>query len=1119
MKTKTKLLSLAAVLGLAALAVIPNYLGGFVARQAAGFISSHYGLGVSIDRVKGNPFRGYTFENTVLSDGSGPVLTARKLFLRPGLLKTFFGSLSLRWVEMDDVVSTFDHLHLLAERVTGQVYPPLPDFLPKGPIRLTSLGGTLDGSKARGVLEADVAGFPVKGEAKAELGQKTEFKQAHFELAGGSLDFKGQVMPELDMSLDAEHLQLASLGMIMPVLANNAVTGEVTLQARLKGTVTDPAAQGKVTLQNGRAAGVPLTADIPFDFRGGVLSANPFGLNLAGMPLTGGVRVTFGTGPATIQLVANLQGPQSAQALRENWPALPASVTGAVDLLTLQLAGPLAAPDGALRLKADALAWDAARVNNLNFGADMKSGVLTVKGQAMALGAPLMVDGRGLLAPGGNLSLQALWRDVDLGQVDTLFPGIPLGGHVSLHGQLSGPLGSLKGAAALTGAGVTAFGVRINRLSLPLAYEQNHIKVNKGQLALGDGVLALNASINPAGRTLDVKALGTVGFSAFDGFLPGLTGAGQFTASIGGSFDDIKGRGVLTEGTVNWAGLAFQGLNADAAFGTKPLSYEVPFSAQALLTPVGRLDSLSGKVSGDASVFRISDLAAGGAGGKLIGSLQTQKDQLTGAFELSDLDLASFSNAVSPGLLRGTLAGRADLSGPVSNPVLSLGIKAPQLGVGPLAASDVILEASGPLDKVELARAHANVGDGVLSGRGSMDFAGLRSGAFTFTLSPTRLDKALPGLELPFSGAVAATVECKAVEGKMDLQGRAESSALTVAGINLSNVVTSLFFAEGSLRLPDLQAQAYGGTLAAPAVFAFDKNKWGVNAHGQNLALGPLWKDLMPGTGGLTGNLTADFQGGGTLSPFGLQGRGSVDSDGGQLFGYDWVKLITLLHGEKNLTYASAHLPFTVDLSTFTLLEGATVQAREDDGLYHHLMGQGTVAFDGPLNLNLNGRVNTQLANVLVGGAGGALGGAGLAALMGGGKEVLAGGALAGLIGGGAGQWKRDFRDLSFHLGGTYQAPSVSGFKVGPGENGQESGSKTITEKIADAVSGKATGGKGAVDAAKDAAKQAAGKLLGEGLGTLIQKPQSGDSQAGDEGVEQAVGGAVEEGLKNLFKP
>lgn len=1105
MKGKKKLIAgvLALLAGVAL--TVPSYLGDFVAREAGKYLSEHWGLGVRIQQVKGNPFRGYTFYDTSLTGAEGELLRAQRLYLRPGLLKTLFGSLSLKWVELEEVVTTFDDLHYLASRISGQDYPPLPDFLPEGPIALKSLGGTLDGSKARGTVEVDVAGFPVKGEAQATLGTHTAFQKAHFELAGGVVDFKGDITPQLDLNLSAQGLDLTTLGLIVPSL-QGSVAGRAFLEAHLYGSLDKPAATGKVQLDQGLLGGLPLSLAAPLAWSGDVMQLSPFELKLAGAPLSGGARLTFG--PQTqLTLVTSLQEPLSADQIGQHVPQLGKGLKGSIDQFVLKVQGPFSELDGALRFKAPLLSYEQAEVRDLNLGADLKDGLLTAAGQGIALGAPLTLSGQGRLQSGGELSLNVQLKDLDLAKLKAFGP-VDLSGRATATASVHGPLTALHTDARLVGQNLKAWGVALGSVNVPLWYESGLLKL-KGQVGLGGGALDLVGAIDLAKSMANLQAHGTVGLAAFESFLSGLDGALGLKATLSGPLTDLKGAAQVTEGWAQAFGLKAVDLKGSSAFGLSPVNFDATLTARQLVTPLGLGSQGTVKLGYKDETFTLSDLQALFGGAPLSGALTLRGGALKGNFQLGKADLAQFSQAVMPGLFKGKASATVLLGGTTAQPELDAELQGESLAVGPLVAPSLTLKAKGPLNHVDFGGTTLAFPQGSLSAQGWFDLSSLAQGKLSFALASTDLATALPSLGLPLTGNLEGAFDLTSTQGLLSGTGRLASKAIKVAFLNLSHLSSTVNYKDKTLSLPDLRASGYGGSLVAPLVLNFEKNRWALNGQGNGVGLQALWADVMPqASGGLTGDLSLETTGGGELSPFSMALKGTLNSSGGELWGYDWVKLVTALHGEKNLRYSSAHLPFHLTHQQVTLLDGAEVLAHQGDGLYRFIKAKGDVNFSGPLSLGLTAQVNAKLAEMLLGGVGGALKGLGAGALLGGGKEALVGGVLAGALGGAVTHSGDSFRTLHFHLGGSFDQPKVGDFSLDPKEKAPSQADAGLTEKIVNAVNSDPS--------SPSSLKDTAQKALEEGLGDLVKdaifKPAESDE-------ENPLNEALQEGLKNLFKP
>ena len=255
-----------------------------------------------------------------------------------------------------------------------------------------------------------------------------------------------------------------------------------------------------------------------------------------------------------------------------------------------------------------------------------------------------------------------------------------------------------------------------------------------------------------------------------------------------------------------------------------------------------------------------------------------------------------------------------------------------------------------------------------------------------------------------------------------------------------------------------------------------------------------------------------EYKASGRLSPFTLDGEGSVSSAGGRMYGFkeyqSIINTIAALHGNKGIAYANAKIPFANDIEKLTLRDGTVINAEKGDGIYQYIKANGTFAYAGNLNINVDGSINAMLVNTAASTLSGAMAAGGAAALLTGGA-----GSIAGLIGGGiAGASKswgvNDFRNLTFHIGGTVDDPKIGSFKV----NG-----KTWDAKEAQQENAKVTD-------VKDQAKNAVEKAKEDAVNKLTEKltgksgAESGSSKNSvRDQLNDALNKELEKGLNSLF--
>ena len=145
-------IGIAVLLAAAIVAVCTLDVGtGWLAQKGAEYVANTYNLGVSIGGAKGNPVKGYTFNDIELTRDGTSLIKAGKIFVDPALLKLLTGNVALDLVELGGIKSTIPHLLQLAEIFTGRKVT-LPSAVPLNDLQLNSVGGTLDGFQASGLL-------------------------------------------------------------------------------------------------------------------------------------------------------------------------------------------------------------------------------------------------------------------------------------------------------------------------------------------------------------------------------------------------------------------------------------------------------------------------------------------------------------------------------------------------------------------------------------------------------------------------------------------------------------------------------------------------------------------------------------------------------------------------------------------------------------------------------------------------------------------------------------------------------------------------------------------------------------------------------------------------------
>ena len=154
-----------------------------------------------------------------------------------------------------------------------------------------------------------------------------------------------------------------------------------------------------------------------------------------------------------------------------------------------------------------------------------------------------------------------------------------------------------------------------------------------------------------------------------------------------------------------------------------------------------------------------------------------------------------------------------------------------------------------------------------------------------------------------------------------------------------------------------------------------------------------------------------------------LSGKGELTAGEGLVEGIPLAGLLAPLTGQPGIRFASATIPFVVESDRIRLLAGCRVVAPENDLIYRHLNAEGPVTFDGGLNLKCVASANMALLSAFIGG--------GVAAGTAANVTDMLTGMLSGVK---SGLKERDYRDVSFKVGGRIDAPTASGFSVAGGK-------------------------------------------------------------------------------------
>ncbi|MDD4837190.1 MAG: hypothetical protein PHU72_08830, partial [Dethiosulfovibrio sp.] len=231
-----------------------------------------------------------------------------------------------------------------------------------------------------------------------------------------------------------------------------------------------------------------------------------------------------------------------------------------------------------------------------------------------------------------------------------------------------------------------------------------------------------------------------------------------------------------------------------------------------------------------------------------------------------------------------------------------------------------------------------------------------------------------------------------------------------------------------SLTVKGGRANLYGGAGTMDLNVDLTKNTWKGRAEVKSADLKPLVKDAasLPGTVSGTVDLRLDMSG--------VAGRAFlVDITGflkGRAVELSGFKVLDGVTKGKPLKIRDVSANFNLDGQELYILPGSRISAWPGDEVFRYLEASGSIRSSSgqdkaPLDLSCGGEVNLNALNAFLG----AMRSLFKASILEGIKDPrsLATDILSGLIGGYSSQ---EFREISLHVGGTFESPVISKLKI-----------------------------------------------------------------------------------------
>ena len=1041
---------------------------GIVRNQAVKAADDMLSADLMIDKVGGNPFRGYKIDGVRLIRGGRTLLTFKEITVKPKLFSLLSGGLKMSLVGIKGFNSDVDDINA----VIGSL--KLGDGGGENPIEKLRITDSTIGSKwADGKignlllafsgndidadLDLSLNDLPLKGVLDITRdGSSLAVRKMDVNVGKGKISAIGSILPELSIKGKIDDIDIQRLVSFWPDVKRASYEGSFSGSFEASGSWENPDISGTLSYSGKKIAGFPISrGSSKWRYSNYRLDVNDLSADPIGVPVEGGIAFAFGkTAP---RMFVDL-GAKSVNlaSLKDFSPKLE-NIGGVVDEVKIKLQGNVTEPDGRIDLKAKKLNLMGYAVENTDIGIRISKGNMTVSGKSEYEKAPLGFSGTlSSFMTSPVFDVRGSLRSLRLESLRSLLPALEkfkaegsLNGDIRISGKADSPAVSGK-------IWSEKLGIMGESLSAPSAL-----------FRFGDGTLSLSG-VKTSWRGAGISGEGTVSgllaksgnmdmrveasgvdSSLLENFVPALSTyplRGKVSAAVslkGEPTNPAVDLEVGSDSMVVMDKYRFGGLKVSTSLPgipkTVPESFALAISSSSANLagiPVGNIALKIDKKENSVNISRGEATLGKGtlsASGKIMLGAGGKSPDLDVHLAASSVELGSLSSAFK-GMpdVKGLVTGDISVKGPLSGPSFAFTGSSPSIRASGMEIEDLSASIGGDMELVKIDKLTAKAGGG------TMDISGqIRPEAADADISVkgTALDLAVltagfpkakefgvgGNVDLDFSGHFGG----KANSGS----GLLSSKEARVMGIRVKDISCPLSLKGNMLSAADGKAALYGGGVKADGSLDLNTLKFDSKAEADGIDVDAMMKDAFGLSGHITGNAQVFAKLSGSMAGgLSYSGNGLLKVGEGAISDFKGVTLVAALYGLKSIRYESVYAPFDIGTGYIDLGDKTKVSAYASDPLYEYFEAEGRVGPDSKLDLLCNGSLNIQIVNMLLGGVAG-----GLTA------EKSIGGLLKGVIQG-AGQQagKDDFRSVSFKLGGTFDKPRISGAKV-------ESASQTQT--------------------------------------------------------------------------
>ncbi len=1069
--------------------------GNIVLSIAKNYISEHFQLELTAEKITGNPIRGYTLHNFALSDlrESKDIFSAGFLTGRANLTALLTGNIRLAEVslggismDVDKLISTVQNIELPSSSSSQSLIGASPAFadeenpLPNIPLdrfrivdsHFSSQFGVLD-FREIGVefpafdidIDGSINGLPLRG--NIDMGEAAGFtaaNRAELYLGSGKILATGGLNGErLDFHASAEDIDISEITALYPALLKpHDFAGKADFIADITGAADNPKFSGSIDYIGTKVYGFPverLSATLGYsDYRVSVRDIQASALNI---PVQGEFAMAMRPNQPLSVMVkldgseANLSGLDKILGVSEL-----KALSGKVSSFNANISGPVNALNGLVNFSAPRIAYDGKALTNIR--AQMKlshSDTANVDGKFAFEGANGYLNGKiSSVLTNPNFNLTAKIAGLDIKRVENMIPDAPqykLSGKITASVTVKGTADNPDITGSLNSPEFSGLDQKIMKPVINFAFANKTLTLSKTEGTLNGMPINLNGTIGPlpsGNPNLNLNATITMTPQALKAYVPDI----DKYALKGKINAGLKVQGSVNSPAVN---LLVSSPNVQAMNMLSAKDIELTTAMNGDITALERISinaaaksitasgitfyGANANISKNGDRLMLGGLNAKSGSGTITGSGTASlsgKNPLDFSFRFSNLDLAPLA-ATSGVDIKGSLSGTLKVAGQNTNPAITLNASIPELNAMGFALNNIAADIAGNMSNIELNKLRADVEGAEITATGTVQITPslkLNVAINGNSIKLERLLKDYPGMKDNLIGTAGLTFTLSGTDKNITGKGSFTAPSLKAYGLNLTGVNLPLSYSGNSFTSSGGTAKLYGGSAKNTFTINIDTMKFTDNLDASGIDVNALIQDV---SGGLEGRITGTGKlnmkiNGNTKDNVTYSGSGNFSMGSGEITGFKWLDIVAKVHRTNGVKYASVNAPLTLQTGRLILKSGAIAAANNNDPMYKYakLSQNGTIDFSGQdvtLNLPIEASINYQLINAIQGGSKG-----GFEALFKGGVSNFKDG-LSTFLSGGVKQAQKsastgDFRTVNLKVSGKAASPSFSNLKIGP---------------------------------------------------------------------------------------